>query len=306
MCCPGPAPRDAARRRRSLRRRPPRAVGAPAAGGAHSQRRSPGPRGLAAPGGGPAYPAPRARRLVPGMAAAALWGLAVGAAGVVGAALGAYVQLSHRLVGTVMALGVGALLGAVGFELLPAATDAAGRGPVTASFLAGALAFTLVDRAVARRGGGRRRAARLDAGAGLALLAGAALDALPESLALGIDLFAAGRVSPALVAGLLLSNVPEGLASAAGLARAGHPPRRVLSGWSALALATAAAAAVGHRLARVAPPGVEGAALAFAAGAVVAMLAETMVPDAFAEGGRVVGVATAAGLLITWSLAGPG
>lgn len=242
---------------------------------------------------------------------AALWGLLAGGGVVAGALLGSLLRPGGRAIGTVMSVGTGALLGAIGFELVPRAARLAGPGVVTGAFLGGAVAFTLADQIVDALGGQPRRrrdgVARLGRRAGLAILAGSLLDNVPESLALGVDLWARHDPSAVLLVGILLSNLPEGMSSAVGLKRSGYGTGRILLTWSAVAAAAAAGAALGFLLARATARTTEGALLAFTAGAVLGMAADTLMPQAYAEGGRVAGLGAAVGLLAAYLLsrAGP-
>lgn len=240
------------------------------------------------------------------MIEAAAWGLLAGSGVLAGAVLACRVDLPPRSIGIVTALGTGALLGAVGFELLPRAAAGAGVAVGGAAFLVGAVVFTMVDRVVDRLGGGRRKRSRPVAGlgrrAGFAILAGTLLDSVPESLALGMGLFSDGRASLVLLVGILLSNLPEGLSGSVGLLRAGFGVTPVLATWAAVWLAGGAAAAAGFVMAADVGPAAEGAILAFAGGAVLAMLVDTMIPEASAEGGRAVGLAAATGLAASWLL----
>lgn len=240
------------------------------------------------------------------LAAAAGWGLLVGAGALLGAALGCWRPPSPRALATVMALGTGVLLGAIGFELVPQGYRLAGLARATGAFLAGAAAFTVADAVVDRLGGRHRKRSRHAPGPGrraaLAIYVGTLLDGIPEAFAVGADAALHRAPDAALLAALLLSNLPEGLASATGLRRAGYPAARVLALWLAVLVATAAGAAAGHALGHRAPPAATGALLAFTAGAVLAMAADTMIPEAYAEGGRVAGLAAAVGLVASWLL----
>ena len=128
------------------------------------------------------------------------------------------------------------------------------------------------------------------------------MDGIPESVAIGVSLLAGGQVGWVFVAAVFLSNIPESLSASVGLKRAGHAPRQILLLWTAIALASAAAAGLGFALLRGADPNLTSGIQAFAAGAVLTMLSSTMLPEAFEEGGPVVGLATTVGFLLAFSL----
>lgn len=242
---------------------------------------------------------------------AAVWGLLAGSSGLLGALGGLFVPLQRRVLAAVMAFGAGALVGAVAFDVLPSARQRGGLGPSVAGFLTGALVFTVLDFYLDRRGAGGRKhsggeegPAGPRAGAAWAILAGAVLDGWPESFALGVDLFSGHGVSRALVAGIFLSTLPEGLSGSVGMRRAGYHRRFVLALWAAVAVAAGPAAAAGFVLSGRMAGVTEAFILGLAGGAVMAMVADTLTPEAFREGGNVVGLITALGMVVTYVLAG--
>lgn len=230
---------------------------------------------------------------------AALWGFVGGVALVLGAALGLVWRAPPRIVGLVMAFGAGVLVAAVAFELVEEAYTAAGAVPVALGFGGGALVFFAGDAVLDRLGGDdrKRSGGQQAGGAGAAIALGAVLDGIPESAAIGVSLLGGGGVGLAVVAAVFLSNVPEGLSAAVGLRRAGRSPAWILGMWTAVALASAAAAVAGYVLLGGAPPSTVAAVQAFAAGAILAMLADTMMPEACEEAGPLVGIVTSAGFL---------
>jgi ZIP family zinc transporter len=131
---------------------------------------------------------------------------------------------------------------------------------------------------------------------------GALMDGIPESVAIGVSLIGGGKIGAALVAAVFLSNVPEGLSSAAGAKRAGRSSTHILALWGAVALASAVAALLGYLFLAGASGNTIAAIQAFAAGAILTMLASTMMPEAYGEGGAVVGVVTSVGFLLAFIL----
>ncbi|UDY37138.1 ZIP family metal transporter [Dermatobacter hominis] len=236
------------------------------------------------------------------MVVAALWG-AVGASALVVGALIAYVRTpGDRLLAVVMALGAGLLIGSVSFELIDDALAHTDVAPVGLLTLVGAATFTLGDWVLARRGGGDRKdpaGAQAD-GSPLAIVMGSVLDGIPESFVLGLTVLEGG-LSVALFVGILLSNLPEGLSSSAGLRIAHWSLRRVLAMWAVVVVVSALSAGLGYA---VLEPGASAAALveAFAAGALLAMVADTLLPEAFRTEGPLTGSLVAVGFAISLTL----
>jgi ZIP family zinc transporter len=141
-----------------------------------------------------------------------------------------------------------------------------------------------------------------DAGSGLAIAAGALIDGIPESMVIGVSLLEGGRVSLVAVIAIFLSNLPEGLASAAGMKRAGRPARYIFGVWGAIAVASGLAAAAGNGLLNGASPQVIAATTTVAAGAILAMLVDTMIPEAFEQAHDFAGLITVAGFLVSFAL----
>jgi ZIP family zinc transporter len=233
-----------------------------------------------------------------GVLAAALWG-AIGALSLLlGAVVALRLRPAPRATGLVMGFGAGALLSAVAYELVPATALAGDGVPLTVGV--GALAFFAGDWLVDRRGGAERKAVDGGAGGGSgeAIVLGALLDGVPESLVLGMGLALGGAVSAAFLVAVFVSNLPEAVGGTAALRAAGVAPRAILWTWAGLVLASGAAAALGYGLVRTLP-GVDGTFVqAFAAGAVLTMLADTMMPEAFEHGGKAVALLTVLGFLL--------
>jgi len=203
----------------------------------------------------------------------------------------------------VMALGAGVLVSSVAFELMDEAYKVGGLDAAAPGLLLGAAVCYLADREVTRRGGERRKnSGDAQGGSATAIAIGALLDGIPESAAIGISLIEGGGVGIALVAAVFLSNVPEGLSSAAGMRRAGRSPAYVLGLWGAVTLASTLAALLGYLLLDGASGNVVAFIQSFAAGAVLTMLASTMMPEAYEDGGPVVGVVTTVGFLMAFVL----
>jgi zinc transporter, ZIP family len=233
------------------------------------------------------------------------WGAVGGAALVVGALLATQLHVDRRVLGLIMAFGAGVLVSAVAFDLVEEAFDtSAGAGGVAAGFFAGAIVFFAGDALIDRMGGNQRKSSGGEQadGSGLAIVLGAVLDGIPESIVLGIGLLGGTGVSVAFIAAVSLSNLPEGLAATTGLRSAGWSRRDVFLLWGGVALISALASLVGYAAFDGVGPGTVAFVLAFAGGAILTMLADTMMPEAYEKEGRLVGLATAAGFALAFAL----
>lgn len=219
------------------------------------------------------------------MTAALLWGLLAAGSLLIGQALAAPLGRSTRVVGLMMAFGAGTLISAVGYELIPEENLELGWA-VGVAFLVGALAYYVGARLVDRGGS-----------SGRALFLGALLDGIPESFILGLGLALGGSISLAFLAAVLLSNIPEGLAGTADMRSAGVPGRRITVMWASLTVVCGGASALGFVVADAGSHTGE-IASAFAGGAVLTMLADSMVPESYERAGRVAGLLTVLGFLV--------
>ncbi|WP_299541202.1 ZIP family metal transporter [uncultured Streptomyces sp.] len=242
------------------------------------------------------------------------WGLVAGSALLLGAAVGYAWRLPPWLVASIMAFGSGVLLSAVSFELVGEAYEEAGLAPAVVGTVAGAVLYTLGNEALARRGARhRKRSGRTpggeaqpgeaqQAGSGLALALGALLDGVPESAVIGVGLTEGGAVSLATVAAVFISNVPEGLSSSAGMRKAGRGKAYVFGVWGTIAVACTVSAVLGYVVVGGLSPTVTAAVTAVAAGAILAMIADTMVPEAFQDTHLASGLMTTCGFLVSFAL----
>ncbi|MDW3845269.1 ZIP family zinc transporter [Micromonospora sp. BRA006-A] len=240
---------------------------------------------------------------------AGFWGLLAGSALLIGAAVGFFARVPRRMTASVMAFGAGVLLSAVSFELIDEAHEQGGLRPVVIGAAIGALAYTGANVLLARHGARHRKRSgdeqpseREQPGSGTAIAVGALLDGVPESVVIGASLLAGGPVSLVTVIAVFLSNVPEGLSSAAGMRQAGRTRRYVFGLWTAIALISGAAALAGYTLLGGAPPELLATITALAAGAILAMITDTMVPEAFADAHLLVGLITVLGFLVAFAL----
>jgi ZIP family zinc transporter len=237
------------------------------------------------------------------VAAAFFWGALGASALLLGSLIAYQLAPSPNVIAVVMALGTGLLIGSVSFELIDDALDTRSVAWVGLSVLVGAAVFTLGDWLLTRRGGGERKdmeGAQAE-GSPLAIVLGSVLDGIPESFVLGLTVLQGG-VSVSLLAGVALSNLPEGMSSSSGLKAAGWPRSRVALMWLAVVVVSALSAAAGYALLDPAS-GLTGALVqAFAAGALLAMLADTLLPEAYEVEGVLTGPLVVVGFAVSLTL----
>lgn len=238
------------------------------------------------------------------MLEALFWGLVTAGSLWVGAALAAYTRLGRRMIGLAMAFGAGALIAAVAYELVLDAFDT-DLEKASIGFASGALVFYVGDTLIDRMGGHGRKSAAGEsqlAGSASAIVLGTVLDGIPESFVLGASLLQEGVVPTAVVVGVFVSNVPEALSGSAGLLQAGWSRLRIFRMWTYVVAASVAATVLGYVTIDRVPTSSGAFVTAFAAGALLVMLADTLMPEAFELGGREAGLVTALGFAVGFGL----
>ena len=232
------------------------------------------------------------------MGGAVLWGVVAAAPLFVGAVLALLRKWPPRWLGIVLGFGAGALMASIAFELWEEGLDLAGPIPLVMGVAAGAISYYIADRIL------DARAAKTKAKAGGGQLAvGALLDGIPEQLVLGIGLASGEPVSVALVVAILVSNLPESIGSASDLLEGGMAKSRVLLLWAGVAVICALATVAGFGLASVTGDEFRSAASGFAAGALLVMLVDSMVPEAQSKAKESTGLATVLGFALAAGLA---
>ncbi len=268
------------------------------------------------------------------MGEALVFGLIGSSALVVGGALGAYWQVPHRISGVLLAFASGTLISALAFELFPEAVHLGGLWPAGLGLIAGGLTFVVINTAldswVAKSAGDPHavpglppdtaegisgaeaqhterveEAATQGAGAavGFALLAAVTLDGVPENLALGVSLLSGGG-GVALLVAIFCSNFPEALVGAVAMRRGGRSAAFAVAIWCLTAVLLTASVVFGRAVFAQLPEESLAFPLAFAGGAVLASLADTLMPEAFEHGRPLNSMATAAGFLLSFILSG--
>jgi ZIP family zinc transporter len=242
---------------------------------------------------------------------AGLWGLLSGSALLVGALAGWFLPLSKRTVAGIMAFGAGVLISALAFELMDEAWKSGGFGPVAGGFLGGAALYTVLNMLLAARGARHRKRSTPEhrdkdksqnSQNGSALALGALLDGIPESIVIGVSLLRGGSVGMVAVIAVFLSNIPEGLSSAAGMKAEGRHPWPVFLMWGGIAAIAGIASLAGYIVFDGVDPGAVAAVQAVAAGAILSMIIDTMVPEAFEGTHDYAGLIAVTGFLVAFAL----
>jgi zinc transporter, ZIP family len=229
------------------------------------------------------------------MGAAFGWGVVAASSLVLGMLLGLMRAWPDRLIGLVLSFGAGALISAVSFELFEEGVKVGGAVAVGLGLGAGAVVYFVLARAVEHMGPG-------GGGGGTALALGAFLDGIPEQAVLGIGIAGGQGVSIALLVAIFVSNLPEAIGSAVDMRAGGAPVRQIRLLWLGVAAACALATPLGYGLARATGGHFQAAINGFAAGALIVMLVDSMIPEATTKSGRVAGLATTLGFAVAAGL----
>ena len=240
------------------------------------------------------------------MGGALFWGLFGASSLIIGGAIALAFRVSERMLGVIMAFGAGVLISAVAYDLVADAFESsAGNGSLALGLAAGALTFFVGDAVIDRMGGDKRKSMTQApaAGSALAIVLGIVLDGIPESAVIGLGLLSGEGVSVAVIAAVFLSNLPEAIAATTGLSRGGWASRKIIGLWVLVTAVSGLASLLGYALFDSAGPSALAFVLAFAAGAILTMLADTMMPEAFEHGGKLVGLLTTLGFGLAFALA---
>jgi ZIP family zinc transporter len=240
---------------------------------------------------------------------AGFWGLMAGGALVVGAAIAWFVKVPKDVVASIMAFGAGVLISALAFDLVDEAESSGGLTATLVGFLGGAVVYVAANVALARygarhrkRSGDQQPSESDQQGSGAAIAIGALLDGIPESVVLGLSLLGGKGVGVGVLVAIFISNLPEGLSSAAGMKRNGRGATYVFGVWVGIAVASGLAGLLGCLFLQGASPVPIAIITAIAAGAILTMLADTMIPEAFERTHLYTGVIAAIGFMVSFGV----
>src|SRR5919112_449754 len=242
-----------------------------------------------------------------------VWGFIASIPLLLGSLVASFVSLPKSIIATIMAFGSGVLIAALAFSLIEEAFSLSQSiPPVIIGFALGGLSYTAANYILTKRSKGQVRRRKSSHGdhagggkeaSGLSLLVGSVMDNIPENMALGISLVTGGAVNIVLIAAIFLSNFPEGLSSAQGMRSNGRSKKYIVSLWSVAVVIGTISSVIGFAFLSNTSPSTISIAISFAAGAILVMLAESMIPEAHAEGGSSrIGIATMAGFAIAFIL----
>lgn len=229
-------------------------------------------------------------------------GALAGGALLVGALIAWFVHVPKQIVAAIMAFGSGVLISALAFDLVEEAADQGGFWPAMAGFLAGAIIYVTANYALDRFDARNRRGGGESPGTGTGIAIGALLDGIPETAVLGLSMVAGGQLSIPVLLAIVISNIPEGLASTAELKSDKRSATYVFTLWIGISLACALSSLGGFVLLEPIPPSGTAFVTAIAAGAILAMICDTMIPEAFRDAKAVTGLIATVGFFASFGI----
>lgn len=231
------------------------------------------------------------------MLEAFLFGILAASSLLVGVVIALQFKLSRRTLGGIMAFGVGVLISAVAFELTEEAFLQSNNILVLVfGLIAGAVSFFVGDKLIDKFGGNhRKRSDREGYSSAKAITLGTILDSIPESIVLGLGIFLSGSISLAVFVAIFISNIPEAIGSTGGMMKNGWRNSSLFYMWFSVVLMSGVASMVGFAIFRFASVEVVAFTLTFAGGALLTMLSDTMMPEAYKDTGSWAGILTTFG-----------
>ena len=235
-----------------------------------------------------------------------LWGFLATFSLAVGGLIGIFFKIGKRPLGLIMAFGAGVLLSAVAYELVfKSIKGSIGSGASLFGILTGAVFFFLIDLLISRMGAKGRKdiGGSLDSNITVPIVLATILDGIPETLVIGMSLLGGGEVGIGMLVAVFISNLPEAIAGTSGMVAGKWPNRKILLLWLLIAVVCAFASLAGFSLLGNATPSTISFIQTFAAGAILVMLCNTMIPEAFEHGGKLAGIFTVLGFVVAVSIA---
>jgi ZIP family zinc transporter len=233
---------------------------------------------------------------------ALFWGVVATSSLILGGLLGSWFSFGKRTLGLIMAFGAGVLISAVSYELVYESVKLARyTGGPGLGFVIGALTFYFLDRWVGNLGGADRKAIGEASPRTfvIPLVLGIILDGIPESTVIGLGILETGKVSFAMLIAVFISNLPEAIAGTAGMRIAGRKRSHIMLLWFVIMVVCTAATVAGYAFFGNASNFTLAFIQAFAAGAILTMLANTMIPEAYEHGGKLAGLFTVLGFFVS-------
>jgi ZIP family zinc transporter len=244
--------------------------------------------------------------MLPIWSQAYFWGLVVGSGLLLGAVIAYFTSLSHRKIAVIMGFGSGVLISTLSFELMEEAYIHGGFSSTIIGFLGGGMLFSAVNWYLSKRGAKNRKRCGYCVkqpsesevgGSGVAIAVGSLIDGIPEAIVIGLGLIGGGTIGKEIFIGFFLANIPQGLSSVEGMKGAGRSPGYIFGVWTSIVLLSGFAALLGYTVFSGFAPELVATMKAMAAGGLLAMLAETMIPEAFEKAHSFVGLITVTGFL---------
>ena len=222
---------------------------------------------------------------------------------IVGALLGYKFHIKEKIIGGIASFGAGAMIAALTFGLMEESFKLGGFDNSIIGFVIGGVLFVIGDLAIIKIGGrGHKKYYDVESSTGWGIVLGAALDGIPESIALGLGLLLNRNLGLLVLVGIFLSNFPEAISSAYDLKSIKKSFKEVMFTWIIVALASLIFVILGYTLFANFSPSVVATFESFAAGAILAMLASTMMPEAYKESGTSVSILTVLGFMVIFIL----
>jgi zinc transporter, ZIP family len=235
-----------------------------------------------------------------------LWGFLATISLAVGGLIGIFFKIGKRPLGLIMAFGAGVLISAVAYELVfKPIKGSVGSGASLIGLLSGAVVFFVVDLLISKLGAqGRKDFTGVHkANFALPIVLGTILDGIPETLVVGMSLLGGGEVGLGMLVAVFISNLPEAIAGTSGMVAGAWSRKKIMMLWLLIAVVCALSSMAGYSLLGNASPTTVSFIQTFAGGAILVMLANTMIPEAFEHGGKLAGIFNVLGFAVAVSIA---